>query len=64
MRKEPSSFRSISLLEDQVGVPRLAVGGQAHQLVLAGVDLEAAEVGEGRVEQAERVGKVELVAQV
>ncbi len=31
--------------------------GQAHQLVLAGVDPEAAEVGEGRIEQPQRCGK-------
>ena len=43
---------------------RLAVGGQAHQLVLAAVDPEAAIIGQGRVEQAERVGEAKLVRQV
>ena len=52
------------VLEDQVGVLRLAVGGQAHELVFAGVDLEAGVVGEGRVEQAERVREPELVRQL
>ena len=52
------------LFEDQVDVPRLAVRGQAHQLVFARVDLEAAVVGEGRVEHARRVRKVELVREV
>ena len=42
-------------LEDQVLVDRPAVGGQAHQLVFAAVDLEAAVIGERRIEQAERV---------
>ena len=37
-----------------------AVGGQPHELVFAAVDLEAAVIGEGRIEQAERMGKVEL----
>ena len=59
----PSGFRSIRSLEDQVRVDRPAVGGQAHQLVLAAVDLEAAVVGERRVEQAERVGELDVVDQ-
>ena len=49
------------LLEDEVGVARLAVGREAHQLVLAGVDLEAGEVGERGVEQPERVREVQLL---
>ena len=61
MRNEPSAFRSISFSRISVGVLRLAVGRQAHQLVLARVDREAAEVGEGRVEQAQRVRKAQLV---
>ena len=38
----------------------VAVGGQPHELVFAAVDLEAAVVGEGRIEQAQGVGKLEL----
>ena len=41
------------MLEDPVRIARYAVGGQAHQLVLAMVHREAAVVGERRVEQAE-----------
>ena len=41
-------------------VLRLAVGRQAHDLVLAGVDLEPGVVGEGGVEQPERVRKGNL----
>ncbi len=48
------------LIEDQVDVFRLAVGGQPHQLVLAGVDPEAGVIGKGRVQQAQRVREVEL----
>ena len=48
------------LLSDEVGVDRAAVGGEAHQLVLAGVDLEPAEVGERRVQEAERVREADL----
>ena len=43
-----------------LGVLRLAVGREPHHLVLAGVDLEAGVVGEGGVEQAQRVGEVQL----
>ncbi len=48
---------------DQLLVDRPAIGGQPHQLVLAAVDLEAAVVGEGRVEQAERVGELDVIEQ-
>ncbi len=48
------------VVEDGVHVAGLAVGGEAHQLVLAGVDPEAAVVGERGVEQAEGVREVEL----
>ena len=61
-RNEPSSFRSIRLLEDALDVARLAVRREAHQLVLAAVDLEAGEVGERRVEQPERVREAQLAA--
>src|SRR5512147_2811728 len=45
---------------DQIDVLRLTVGCQAHQLVFAGIDLEAAILGEDRVEQAQRVRKRHL----
>ena len=47
---------------DGLDVLRLAVRRQAHHLVFAGVDLEAGEVGERRVQQAERVRKAQLRA--
>jgi hypothetical protein len=47
-------------VEDEVDVARLAVGGQPHQLVLAGIDLEPAMVGEGAVQETERMRVVDL----
>ena len=61
--------RSVRLQIDQVvpdalDVLRLAVRRQPHQLVLAGVDLEAGEVGEGGVQQPERMREADLVRQL
>ena len=52
------------VIEDELREPRVAIGGQAHQLVFAAVDPEAAIIGHGRVEQAERVREAELMRQV
>ena len=46
---------------DGLDVLRLAVRRQAHHLVLAGVHPEAGEVGERRIQQAERVRKAQLL---
>ena len=54
-RNVPSSFEIDQLIADRVDILRLAVRGEPHQLVLARVDLEAGEVGERRIEQAERM---------
>ena len=62
--ERPVVLQVDQLFEDQVDVLRLAVGGQAHQLVLARIDLESAVIGEGRVEHAGRVRKVELVREI
>ncbi len=48
------------LLLDELEILRLAVGGEPHHLVFARVDLEAGVVGEGGIEQPERVGEVDL----
>ena len=48
------------MVEDRAGVARLAIRREAHQLVLARVHLEAGVIGERRVEQAERVRKIDL----
>ena len=45
-QKLPSVLQVDQMLRDQVLVDRAAVRRQAHQLVLAAVDLEAAVVGE------------------
>jgi len=51
------------LVLDEIHVPGLAVGREPHQLVLPRVHLEAGEVGEGGVEQAQRVRKADLAVQ-
>src|SRR5262245_30877840 len=48
------------VVEDGPDVLGAPVGRQAHHLVLAGVDLEAQVVGEGRVEQTDRVREGDL----
>ena len=48
------------VVQDRVLELRLAVGRQAHHLVFAGIDLEARVIGEGRIEQPERVREVDL----
>ncbi len=60
MRNEPSSRTSTSSRLMASVYVAFAVGGEPHQLVLAGVHLEAGEVGEGRVEQAQRVREGDL----
>ena len=52
------------VLEDQIAVARFAVRRQPHHLVFARVHLEAGVVGEGRIQQAERVRKPQFVGQV
>ena len=59
-RIEPSSQTWTSFSRMSADVLRLAVGREAHQLVLAAVHLEAAEVRERRVEEADRVREPEL----
>ena len=48
-------------VEDQVLEARLTVGREPHDLVLAAVDPEARVIGEGRVEQPQRMGKAQLL---
>ena len=57
-------FEVDDLLEQSVGETRPAVGREAHELVFAGVDLEAAEISDRAVEQAERVGKVQRLQEL
>ena len=60
-RNEPSALRSIRLSRISLRVFRLAVGREPHHLVLAGIDLEAGVVGEGGIEQPERMREVDLL---
>src|SRR4051794_26575635 len=55
---------SNELVENQRGVFRLAIRRQSHQFVFAAIDLEAAVVGEGRIEQPQRVGKTHLLSEL
>src|SRR6185503_19274489 len=48
---------------NQVAIDRTAVRRESHQLVLAAVDLESAVVREGRVQQPQRMWKLELARQ-
>src|SRR6185295_14822857 len=43
---------------------RLAVGGEAHDLVLARIHSKAGEIREGRIEKTERVWKAHLAQQL
>ena len=62
IERERAVFLQVHQLPvDQIHVLRLAVRGETHDLVLARVDLEAGVVREGRVEETERVGPVDLL---
>ena len=63
IRNDPSA-QIEQIVEDALRISRLAVGGQAHELVLARVDPEPAEVREGRVQQPERVREEELALEL
>ena len=47
-------------IQNRIDVTRLAIRREAHHFVFAGVDLEAGVIGEGGIEQSERMGKVDL----
>ena len=50
--------------EQCLSEPRLAERGESHEFVLAVVDLETTVGGHRRIEQAQRVGEVELLEQL
>src|SRR5215510_10565025 len=59
------SKRSIVLeidqvIENPIDIVGLTIGGESHELVLAGIHLEAGVISEGRIEQSERVRKMQL----
>jgi hypothetical protein len=45
------------MILDGLNVLRLAIGSQAHHFVLTRIDPEAGEIGESRIQEAERVRK-------
>ena len=61
-RAEAARFDQV--LVDEIHVLRLTVGGEAHDLVLARVDLEARVVGDGGVEQTGGIGPPQLTREV
>ena len=60
---EPSSATWMRWSVDLVHVLGHSVGGHAHDLVFALVDLESEESREGAVEEAEGMGKPDLIGQ-
>jgi hypothetical protein len=49
------------IVVDELREARRAVGREPHHLVLAGIDLEAGVVGEGRVQEPEAVGEMDFL---
>src|SRR5207247_999279 len=60
-RERPVLTEIHKLLEDEVDVLGLAVGGETHDLVLARVHLEAGVIRERRIQEAKRVRPVQLL---
>src|SRR6476660_9263058 len=51
------------VFKDRLGISRLAIGSEPHDLVLAGIDSEAQVISESRIEEAERMGKVDFLGE-
>ena len=49
------------LFANELGISRLAIRGEPHELVLATVDAKTTEVSEGRVQEPDRMWKTELL---
>ena len=49
------------IVVDQIGIFRLAIRREAHDLVFAGIDLEAGIIGKRGIEQAERVREMNFL---
>src|SRR6266404_3643845 len=52
------------MLKDSIGISGLAIRRQPHHLVFARIHFEAGVIGERRLKQANRVGKVDFLPQV
>src|SRR5262249_1721698 len=49
------------MIKNQSCIFWLAIGGEAHDFVLPGIDLEPRIIGESRIEQPERMRKMNLL---
>src|SRR5277367_4007383 len=54
-------FKIDQMIEDCLREARLAIRGEAHNLVFAGVDPETGKIGEGRIKQTKRVREMNLL---
>src|SRR5262249_26560835 len=63
-QKAAVGLRMVQMPGDKILVNRFSERGEAHKLVLAAFDLETAVIRERRVEQAERVRKLEMLRQL
>jgi len=58
--ERPIRFQIDQMFVYQIGIRRLAVRSQTHDLILTGVDLESCVIGKRGIEQSKRVGKRQL----
>ena len=61
LRRDPVELDSNQInqmLKNPLDIFRLAIRRQTHQLVLTGIDLEPGVIGEGGIQQAERVREI------
>ena len=59
--ESPVVLQVHDVVEDQIGILGLAIGRQPHDLVLARIDLEAGVIGEGGIEEAQGMGKMDFL---
>ena len=57
--EEPSSEVD-QLIKDYVFEPRFAIGRKAHDLIFAAIDPKSSVIGEGGIQQADRVREIDL----
>src|SRR5439155_17148711 len=58
------TFQVDQLVVDKIDVFRLAVWREPHQLVLAGIDPKADEMGKSRIEQTDRMREAHFSEQL
>ncbi len=59
--KRAVRFHVDQMIEDLLGELWLAIGRQAHELVLARIDLESGVISKRRIEQPERMREVDFL---